>query len=69
MFHVALNLRLVDLNYSLECCWLIELSDNKLTNCPIPWQSQEPKDKVLTAIYQKNCKSTGFRKCTKVTVT
>ena len=23
---------LVDLNYSFECCWLIELSDNKLSN-------------------------------------
>ena len=30
MFHVALKLRLVDLNYNFECNWLIELSDNKL---------------------------------------
>ena len=32
MFHVTQNLRLVDLNYSFECGWLIELSDNKLSN-------------------------------------
>ena len=32
MFHVALKLRLVDLNYNFECDWLIELSDNKLSN-------------------------------------
>ena len=32
MFHVALNLRLVDLNYNFECDWLIELFDNKLSD-------------------------------------
>ena len=32
MFHVALKLRLVDLNYNFECDWLTELSDNKMTN-------------------------------------
>ena len=30
--HVTLKLRLADLNYSFECDWLIELSDNKLSN-------------------------------------
>ena len=25
-------MRLVDLNYNFECDWLIELSDNKLSN-------------------------------------
>ena len=30
MFHVALKLRLVDLNYNFECDWVIELSDNNL---------------------------------------
>ena len=30
-FHVALKLKLVDLNYNFECDWLIELSDNKLS--------------------------------------
>ena len=32
MFHVALKLRLVDLNYNFESDWLIELSDDKLSN-------------------------------------
>ena len=32
MFHVALKLRLVDLNYNFECDWLIELSDNNLAS-------------------------------------
>ena len=32
MFHVALKLRLVDLNYNFECDWLIELSDDKLSD-------------------------------------
>ena len=32
MFHVALKLRLVDLNYNFECDWLIEQSDNKLSD-------------------------------------
>ena len=32
MFNVALKLRLIDLNYNFECDWLIELSDNKLSN-------------------------------------
>ena len=32
LFHVAMKLRLVDLNYNFECDWLIELSDNKLSN-------------------------------------
>ena len=27
---------LVDLNYNLECDWLIELSDNKLSNNKLP---------------------------------
>ena len=32
LFHIALKLRLVNLNYNFECDWLIELSDNKLSN-------------------------------------
>ena len=32
MFHVALKLRLVDLNYNFECDWLIELYDNELSD-------------------------------------
>ena len=32
LFHVALKLRLVDLNYNFEFYWLIELSDNNLAS-------------------------------------
>jgi len=32
LYNVALKLRLVDLNYNFECDWLLELSDNKLSN-------------------------------------
>ena len=32
LLNVALKMRLVDLNYSFECDWLIELSANKLSN-------------------------------------
>ena len=32
LFHVALKLRLVDLNYNFDCDWLIELSDDKLSD-------------------------------------
>ena len=32
MFHVVLKLRMVDLNYNFECDWLIEMSDNKLSD-------------------------------------
>ena len=32
LFHVALKLRMVDLNYNFECDWLIELSDNNLAS-------------------------------------
>ena len=32
MFHVALKLRLVDLNYNFECDWLL---NRLITNCPI----------------------------------
>ena len=32
---------LVDLNYILECDWLIELSDNKLSNNKLPENNLE----------------------------
>ena len=32
LFHVTLKLWLVDLNYNFECDWLIELSDDKLSD-------------------------------------
>ena len=32
LFRIALKLRLVDLNYNIECDWLIELSDNNLAS-------------------------------------
>ena len=48
----------VDLNYSFECDWLIELSDNKLfdnkppiTNCPMTtWQVNQWEIRVFKPI-------------------
>ena len=32
MFDVAVKLRLVEFNYNFECDWLIQLSENKLSD-------------------------------------